>query len=221
MRVQVRSKGLFLLVLMALLIAPWRPILATGKRPPGKPSASPLRLAALLASSVDSDFDGDHKLDRAELHSAGLDKSISISLSSSRRTSLTFTSGSYDRGSLLAVDIDHDSDLDLVWVSPTRSQPPVVWINDGRGNFERESGAQTAELDSLFGSGADASVANNSTVNHRLGAPTQSFPSDLALAGEPSIGDPARPRATPGERHHYQATYLTYLRKRGPPFTLL
>jgi len=217
MRAWVRLKSIMVLVLMALISAPWPPMPSASWRSKHRPSTSPSRLTALQSLPVYSDFDGDRQPDQAELSSSGQHKSIHLSLSSSWVTDLTFDSATTDRGALLAVDIDHDNDLDLIWVSPNTSQPAVVWINDGRGKFERDTGSHAAELAVLLGSEADASVSHNQKVNHPRGAPTPSFPSDLALANKPEIGDLPRPSATGIEDHDDQAIHLTYVRKRGPP----
>jgi len=217
MRARTKPKSLITLVLTVLIVVPWPLMPSAVRRSVHWPSAGPSQFAALGSLIVYSDFDGDNQLDRAELLSNGGRKSVHISLSSSRGADLTFDAGPANCGSLLAVDIDHDNDLDLVWVSQKKSQPSVVWINDGRGRFERDTDHHAAELAVLLGSDADPSVSQNQKVSNPCGVPTPSFSSDLALAGKPDLGDLPQPSATGSERHHDQAIYLSYLRKRGPP----
>jgi len=89
------------------------------------------------ALPVFSDFDGDNKLDQAELISNGSQKSIHVSLGKFSWTSLSFDSGVTDRGHLVSDDVDLDGDADLVWISQSSPQTVVLWLGDGRGNFSR------------------------------------------------------------------------------------
>jgi hypothetical protein len=84
-----------------------------------------------------SDFDGDNKLDQAELISNGSQKSIHVSLGKFSWTSLSFDSGVSDRGHLVSDDIDSDGDADLLWISQSSPKTVVLWLGDGRGNFSR------------------------------------------------------------------------------------
>jgi hypothetical protein len=84
---------------------------------------------------VFSDFDGDNKLDQAELVSHGTQKSIHVTLGKFAWQSLSFDSGVPDRGRLVSGDIDSDGDTDLVWVSQSLPRKFVTWLGDGRGNF--------------------------------------------------------------------------------------
>src|SRR5262249_27297359 len=82
-----------------------------------------------------SDFDGDKKLDQAQLFSNGAQKSIHVSLGNSSSKSLYFDSGVQDHGRLVSDDIDSDGDTDLVWISQSHPRRFVTWLGDGRGNF--------------------------------------------------------------------------------------
>ena len=88
---------------------------------------------------VFSDFDGDNKLDQAELISNGSQKSIHVSLGKFSWTSLSFDSGVSDRGHLVSDDVDSDGDADLLWISQSSPKTVVLWLGDGRGNFSRAS----------------------------------------------------------------------------------
>lgn len=87
------------------------------------------RVAPLL-----SDFDGDNTVDQARLSSSGTLKTIQIALGKSSWHLVSFDSKVIDRGTLFSADIDHDGDIDLVWMSRDASEY-VHWLGDGRGNF--------------------------------------------------------------------------------------
>jgi hypothetical protein len=88
------------------------------------------------SQSVFSDFDGDNKVDQAELFSNGTQKRIHVTLGKFAWKSLSFDSGVMDRGRLVSRDIDSDGDTDLIWVSEDYPKKFVTWLGDGRGNFE-------------------------------------------------------------------------------------
>jgi hypothetical protein len=87
-----------------------------------------------------SDFDGDNKLDQAQLFSNGVHKSIHLSLGNSIWKALAFDSGVQDPGRLISGDIDSDGDADLIWVSQKSPKKFVMWLGDGRGNFSIVAG---------------------------------------------------------------------------------
>src|SRR5215204_1430388 len=98
-----------------------------------------------------ADFDGDHLPDRAELVSGGFQKSIHLTLSSPWVTSLQFSSETQQPGSILAEDIDRDSDNDLIWVSDQQPANTALWLNNGIGGLARvsEPAAYAAEIKRL------------------------------------------------------------------------
>jgi hypothetical protein len=113
--------------------------------------ASPALAASSCGMSADSlpvfsDFDGDHKLDQAELVTHGAEKSIHVSLGKLDWRFFSFDSGSADRGHLITDDIDRDGDTDLVWCSQTSPRQFVMWLGDGRGNFSIAQGAERDRL---------------------------------------------------------------------------
>ena len=91
------------------------------------------------SSSVSSDFDGDNKPDLAIGRFEGRNYNIEFQLTTqpshislaSRQTELSVY--------LLVCDVDLDNDQDLVLVSYTSLLPQVVWLNDGKANFEEGS----------------------------------------------------------------------------------
>jgi hypothetical protein len=97
-----------------------------------------------------SDFDGDHKVDHAELFSNGALKHIHISLGNFRAQALFFDSGVQEHGQLLSDDIDSDGDADLVWISQSQPRKLVLWLGDGRGNFSIATATDAAHLQKLL-----------------------------------------------------------------------
>src|SRR5215467_2248353 len=81
-----------------------------------------------------SDFEGDHKLDQAILTSNGERKTIYIAFGNSSWTSVSFDSGEHDRGELVSADVNHDGDIDLVWIAQ-RARRFITWLGDGHGHF--------------------------------------------------------------------------------------
>jgi len=85
-----------------------------------------------------TDFDGDSIIDQATLGGVGFSKSISVSLSTSKKQSvLRFTTASYNHGSLFAYDTNNDGDIDLVWTDLLNPDDVIVWLNDGAGQFQQ------------------------------------------------------------------------------------
>src|SRR5262249_48378428 len=88
-----------------------------------------------------ADFDGDRRLDNAELHIAGQHRCIRVQLGDSSESHLEFDAAM--PGILAARDVNHDNRVDLIWLP--QSDAPAVWIGDGVGHFARA--AQTATDD--------------------------------------------------------------------------
>ena len=114
--------------------------------------SAPLPIRFPSPTQVVADFDGDRLPDRAELSSNGFHKNIHLTLSSSWVTNLSFSTESYQQGSLHQQDIDHDSDNDLIWVSDQQPTYTALWLNNGTGEFIRvaEPSAYVAEIKSLI-----------------------------------------------------------------------
>src|ERR1700674_5504499 len=82
-----------------------------------------------LPQHAQGDFDGDGRQDVALVQDGADGSHVSVRLSgSSGALSLEATVVG-----LIAADIDHDGDLDLVTVAPTGQV--IAWLNDGRGRF--------------------------------------------------------------------------------------
>lgn len=108
-------------------------------------------------ASLYSDFDGDSQPDSAELDAK---REIRLRFSNSPAIRLHFESSALDRGRLLAGDIDHDNDADLVWVSLTQPEAILVWTGDGKGHFEAATEARRydAGIGRLLGLDAETGI---------------------------------------------------------------
>src|SRR5258707_589452 len=129
-RRQVRT--LTVMALIGVLVAP---CLLTIRAHAAIPSQNPPKFRIAPALPVIADFDGDCRADKSELLSNGFEKKIQVDFGDRRSTQLRFTAKVEDPGTLFAVDIDHDGDVDLVWIASSE-RTDVVWINDGIGKFE-------------------------------------------------------------------------------------
>jgi hypothetical protein len=78
-----------------------------------------------------ADFDADGRADVAFIQAQGGSR-VWVTLSGSP-DAVTFETNAV---SIVANDIDHDGDVDLV--ATTSSNQVVIWINDGRGHFTQE-----------------------------------------------------------------------------------
>jgi hypothetical protein len=114
-----------------------------------------------------ADLDGDNLADKAELGGAGLNKNIRLKLSRTGQFSvLNFDTASFDRGSLLAQDVNDDGEVDLIWTDLVHPGTVVIWLNDGLGKFERTSPGQyrdrftigACRIDQPFSRGYDPSI---------------------------------------------------------------
>jgi hypothetical protein len=164
-----------------------------------------------------SDFDGDHKLDQAELFSNGAVKSIHVSLGNFVWTSLSFDSGVQDRGRLLSADIDSDGDSDLVWIAPGHPGTFVTWLGDGRGNFAVGTARVQEHLRGLLAMAGRAGLAPDSDEGDLI-CVVQSGP---VLILEPA---PVLCHFIKSERRTCSiqpcgapASCVSVVRKRGPP----
>jgi hypothetical protein len=94
-----------------------------------------LRFGQTLALA---DFDGDDLVDKATLNGNGRTKSLEVRFShTTARTLLRFDTPTAERGSIFTSDVDHDGDNDLIWTDLLHPDDVVIWLDDGRGRFER------------------------------------------------------------------------------------
>ena len=183
--------------------------------------ASQLSVRPALHASPDNlrllgDFDGDQRLDRAELHLAGAHCCVRVQFGNSQESHLAFHAP-YLRGALLTRDINHDNKPDLVWVSLFQSERAVVWLGDGLGHFlEAASQSADAGLRTLLFGDPDPGIAGIVKDEHVFLIPD---PVSSELAGSEKL-DTETCNAVliaGGNDHRDPGLYLSYLRERGPP----
>ena len=183
---------------------------------PLKSNASPSDLSLLARSlPILSDFDRDNKVDLATLSSAGRTKTISIKFGKSSWTALSFRSEALDTGTLVSEDIDHDGDIDLVWISP-RADEFVLWLGDGGGNFElsKNSNAYVSRILSvLIGSGHEISAQSTESLPAILSSVSFLNVESFVYAPILPITSSSLTLATPG----FASPLFTVLKLRGPP----
>jgi len=133
----MRTTRLIPILILALLAAQFRvPPTASGQgfRLPAKSRAR--LLIPSLATQASADFDQDHLPDQAQVWSNGVYKSIHIAFGNAQTSSLHFKATTASYGSLFAEDINHDCDPDLVWAPQSELENAVIWLSNGRGQFE-------------------------------------------------------------------------------------
>ena len=184
-------------------------------------SRRPLDVAnnSLIASC---DLDADLTPDRLTLHANGQDRTIRIRFSDARSWQVSFTARTDAPGNLIIRDIDHDGDVDLVWVGTADQQSAVVLLNNGEGNFVEatDNSPFASELDELFGNsdpsgklklkrGRKSSTLTSASF-HEVGLPVFTrFPSITIIPAPVSI-----------EPQVIQSPLAGHVRKRGPPVVL-
>jgi len=100
-------------------------------------------------------LDKDTVADRITLESNGFEKTIHIRFGDSRKQYIGFSTGCNEEGRLVAGDIDHDGDVDLIWLGNAEQKRAVVLINQGEGDFAEaiDNAQYSPELDELFSTG--------------------------------------------------------------------
>jgi hypothetical protein len=167
-----------------------------------------------------SDFDGDNKIDQAELFSNGAQKSIHVSLGKYVWKYLSFDSGVEDRGRLVSDDVDSDGDEDLVWISQDSPGTFVTWLGDGRGGFSKATGDETQQV-LIFGKGDQHTRIIDDADDDETAY-------ELQLTNMPLLdsGVSIRPIETIERSHiqrdstHHSKPFLSAVLKRGPPSLL-
>ena len=95
-----------------------------------------------LPQGAPGDFDGDGRPDVALIQNGADGPHVSVRLSGSPGV-VTLDA---EVVGVIAVDLDHDGDVDLVTAAP--SGQVVNWINDGRGRFTRQQALPSDRLSS-------------------------------------------------------------------------
>jgi hypothetical protein len=167
-----------------------------------------------------SDFDGDSKVDQAELVSNGAQKHIHVSFGSLNWKSLSFDSGVQDRGRLVSDDIDRDGDTDIVWISQGLPRTYVLWLGDGRGNFSLAAADERKHLEPFLSGESQTHVGGNTDDGEQDGV-LQEAPL-VALESASSASHETTSQRSLGltSQVFYASICLSALWKRGPPSRL-
>ena len=175
------------------------------------------QLAALSLFTVFADFDGDRRLDLAEPHSSGAHDYIYVQFGNSSGRLLEFSNRTHSSGALLAWDINLDNKLDLIWVSRTLTERPVVWLGDGRGHFDKATEwKDDSQLRGRLFEDTERAVAGDVGDERLYLAPD---PNQSEVARSPSLEtEVLSPVMIAGRnRRRDLGLYLSYPRERGPP----
>ena len=212
------AKSIFAIALTALILAPFANSSFAKSRVTPQISARPAQITLSFLPLL-ADFDGDLRVDLAEVHSVGAHQCIRVRFGNSRESHLDSGAALPSRGSLLARDINLDHKSDLIWVPPSRSELPVIWLGDGLGNFEKavDNGAYQTALSSLVFGDANSEMAGGSRAEEQGYLPSDPGAYELARAAsvETEIPTPLTTVGCNGRRD--LGLYLSYLRERGPP----
>src|ERR1700681_4163737 len=113
---------------------------AAVRRGPGFPPFLP----QALPQGAPGDFDGDGRPEEALIQDGVDGHRVSVRLSGSPGAVLLDA----EVVGVIAADIDHDGDVDLVTAAP--SGQVVNWLNDGRGRFTRQQVSPSDSLSSVM-----------------------------------------------------------------------
>jgi len=89
-----------------------------------------------LVQTATADFDGDHRSDLATVRREGQSYRVEIQFATGRNPAFVVVPDLNVGTRIFALDIDCDSDQDLVVASAVPSFPTVVWLNNDGGHFE-------------------------------------------------------------------------------------
>jgi len=203
-------KGLGFLLIMGL--CPWLPV----------SSSFASSDVSAYNQPVFSDFDGDNKVDQAELFSNGTQKRIHVTLGQFAWKSLSFDSGVMDRGHLVSRDIDSDGDTDLIWVSEDYPKKFVTWLGDGRGNFELAPQAeqQLRHIEGLLWSDAQPKVIQDTDGLELSCILIPSNHAAIQTAVDRTFADYSEKYFSTTPAVSVFAPSFSEIRKRGPPSDL-
>ena len=212
-----RFTGTALIALViALIVTQWVPSSFADTHVGSDLSRGPWHRASLNSLSVFGDFDGDQRLDQAELHLAGSHHCIRVRFGNSRESHFVFRLPAQVRGTLLTRDVNHDGKPDLIWIFHYQL-PAVVWLGDGLGHFDNASGTSGDDgLTALLSGYPDPQLVGDSEGDHLYLTP-----------GSASTGPPRADNLeaeihqvllfASGNARRDLGLYLSYLRERGPP----
>ena len=180
-------------------------------------SARPALRASLNNLPVFGDFDGDQRLDQADLHLAGTHHCIRVRFGDSRESHLEFRATPQVLGTLLTVDINHDNKPDLIWVYHSQSEQTLVWLGDGLGHFLKAAAESVdAGLRALLFGNSDPGLVGGVKDAQLYLTPV---PVSSELARTANLENESRTALLIAGRSERRdlGLYLSHLRERGPP----
>jgi hypothetical protein len=180
-------------------------------------SAGPAQLASLNNLPVFGDFDGDRRLDQADLHLAGAHRCIRVRFGDSRESHLEFHATPEVLGTLLTRDINHDNKPDLTWIYHSQSEPILVWLGDGLGHFLKAAAESVDDgLRALLVGDSDPGIVGGVKDEQVYLTPV---PVSSELARPANLENESRTALLIAGRNERRdlGLYLSHLRERGPP----
>lgn len=164
------------------------------------------------------DFDGDRRLDEAQQHSFGGHVCIRVRFGDWRERHLDFGTHPHYSGLLLAIDVNHDSKPDLVWLSRSPSEPAVVWPNNGRGEFGKATGLKLDDrLRGLLFSDSDRTSLIRVPDYQRFCLTSNPVRSDALGTNHFDHRIVSPPKTSHRSRRRDLDICHSFLRERGPP----
>lgn len=214
--VQKSTTGIALVALIAAVFGPSIAKSAPTRQVAPQSSARYAQFAYVNYLPVLGDFDGDRRLDQAELHLAGSHHCIRVRFGNSSETHLDFGARPHTGGVLLVWDVNRDNTPDLIWVYRSRLESAVVWLNDGAGHFAKSAdGGGEVRADSLIGN-TDYAVTG-SCENEQVCLVPAPSPSELAPLTNLENESVRVVLVAGSNLRRNLGLYLSYLRERGPP----
>jgi hypothetical protein len=219
MKQHAATKSIICLALIALFAALWVNSSFAKSQGASRVSAAPARIAALSYLPLLADFDGDRRLDEAELHSVGTHHCIHVRFGNRHETYLESGPGPHSLGRLLARDVNHDNKSDLIWLSQLRSEPAMVWLGDGLGNFAQiaDRSAYESELRSARFGDAEPEIGGGFGDEEQACLAPDPISSELPRAANVETELTTPPVIAGSNSRRDLGLYLSYLRERGPP----
>jgi hypothetical protein len=203
-------------VVGALLLFPWL-VVARQSR---STRLENLSLAPPAASvRVNADLTGEARPDDVALLSYGFFRNIEIQFRNSRSRNTNIRPHGVRRGFLIPYDVDHDRDLDLIWVASDKRNF-VVCINDGYANFHvaKNSAHYASQIKALLNDG-DSHDPQSLNIQRNDRSLSASPSSKVALAASRWLGfAPEHPTLISERRKSTrQLHFLDSRSERGPP----
>jgi hypothetical protein len=219
MKQHAATKSIICLTLIALFAALWVNSSFAKSQGANRVSTPPALIAALSYLPLLADFDGDRRLDKAELHSVGTHHCIHVQFGNRRETYLESGPAPYTLGRLLARDVNHDNKSDLIWLSQLRSEPAMVWLGDGLGNFKQiaDRAAYESELRARNLSDGKPEIGEGFGEEEQACLAPDPISSELPRAANVETELTTPPVIAGSNSRRDLGLYLSYLRERGPP----